>query len=852
MRRSRSSTWGTDVAERARAGSGAGWRAERARRRAESSATLRIRDLHVHYDQSHALQGVDLTLDEGVHAVVGRNGMGKTTLCNAVMGLLPVRRGSIRFEGEDVTGLPPYQVAARGIAYTPQGRRLWPALTVDEHLRLAGRGGGSWTPERVYGVFPRLAERRRNGGGQLSGGEQQMLAIARALLQDPRLLVLDEPTEGLAPLIVAQLEELLSTLAQEGDAAILLIEQNIGVATAIAEDVAIMVNGRISRVIPAEELARDRALQQRLLGVGRESSGGPEPAAPARRDAADRAAEAVPLGPPRSEAGSGDPGREAEHPGRGAPAAGGPAEAGRAGAGPAPSRPRLAYVPPTRWSRASWGAPPGGVPAPTPTSTLEPTSDAAAPAAAHSPSPEEPEPRSPPGPFPPARPAAPRPAPPEPLYREPASPRPDPAGDGGEVLVAGTFDTKGAELRYVRDRLAAHGLHPRTVDLSTSGRPSSADVPPHHVAAHHPRGANAVFTGDRGASVGAMAEAFERWIGRRNGVGGIISAGGSGGTALAAPAMRRLPVGTPKVMISTVASGDVGRYVGASDIMMMYSVTDVQGLNRISRRVLANGANALAGMVRAAERAPSRPPRPPRPPRPDDDRPGLGLTMFGVTTPAVQQIAARVEDRYDCLVFHATGVGGRSMEKLADSGLLAAAVDLTTTEVCDMMMGGVLAADEDRFGAFIRTRIPWVGSVGALDMVNFGPRDTVPERYRGRRFVEHNPEVTLMRTTAEENARMGEWIARRINEMSGPVRFLIPEGGVSALDAPGQPFHDPEADRALFDTIARTFEEGADRRLVRTPHHVNDAAFADAVAGALAAVQPPHHLAGRPPRHASL
>ena len=447
----------------------------------------------------------------------------------------------------------------------------------------------------------------------------------------------------------------------------------------------------------------------------------------------------------------------------------------------------------------------------------------------------------------PIQPAAPRPASPEPLYREPAAPRRDPAGEGGaEVLVAGTFDTKGAELRYVRDRLAAHGIHPRTVDLSTSGRPSAADVPPHHVAAHHPRGANAVFTGDRGASVGAMAEAFERWIGRRSGVGGIISAGGSGGTALAAPAMRRLPVGTPKVMISTVASGDVGRYVGASDIMMMYSVTDVQGLNRISRRVLANGANALAGMVRAAERAPSRPARA------DADRPGLGLTMFGVTTAAVQQITARVEDRYDCLVFHATGVGGRSMEKLADSGLLAAAVDLTTTEVCDMMMGGILAADEDRFGAFIRTRIPWVGSVGALDMVNFGPRDTVPERYRGRRFVEHNPEVTLMRTTAEENARMGEWIARRINEMSGPVRFLLPEGGVSALDAPGQPFHDPEADRALFDAIARTFEEGADRRLVRTPHHVNDAAFADAVAGALAAVQSPHHPAGRTARHASL
>ena len=364
-------------------------------------------------------------------------------------------------------------------------------------------------------------------------------------------------------------------------------------------------------------------------------------------------------------------------------------------------------------------------------------------------------------------------------------------------------------------------------------------------------GAEAVQLFESWGSLIAGAEAFERWIGRRNGVGGIISAGGSGGTALAAPAMRRLPVGTPKVMISTVASGDVGRYVGASDIMMMYSVTDVQGLNRISRRVLANGANALAGMVRAAERAPSRPPRPPRPPRPDDDRPGLGLTMFGVTTPAVRQLTARLEDRYDCLIFHATGVGGRSMEKLADSGLLAAAADLTTTEVCDMMMGGVLAADEDRFGAFIRTRLPWVGSVGALDMVNFGPRDTVPEKYCGRRFVEHNPQVTLMRTTPEENARMGEWIAGRVNRMAGPVRFLLPEGGISALDAPGQPFHDPEADRALFDAIGRTFEESANRRLLRIPHHVNDPAFADAAAEALAEIHPLERTRRRTGRHAA-
>ena len=839
------------VAERA------AWQAERARRRAASSATLQIRDLHVHYGQSHALQGVDLTLEEGVHAVVGRNGMGKTTLCNAIMGLIPVRRGSIRFEGGDITGLAPYQVAARGIAYTPQGRRLWPSLTVDEHLRLAGRGGGSWTVERVYDVFPRLAERRQNGGGQLSGGEQQMLAISRALLQDPRLLVLDEPTEGLAPLIVSQLEELLSTLAAEGDVAILLIEQNIGVATAIADDVAIMANGRISRVVPAGELASDRALQQRLLGVGREFSEDPvlsESGARAREeiDPAVRGEPGERTGPAggggaggrysrtRGSRTRGAAGGSASIPARrdggsrpsAEPAPSGGIRASTAavgaetgtGIGDANSGPGLAYVPPTRWSPAAWSE--RGDANPTP---------AQAPQQQPAPSPsgatEPPRARSR---------EAPGRTPPEPLYREPPAPSRDLTG--GEVLVAGTFDTKGAELGYIRDCLAGLGLAPRTVDLSTSGRPSSADVPPHLVAAHHPRGANAVFTGERGASVAAMAAAFESWIGQRPGIGGIISAGGSGGTALATPAMRRLAIGVPKLMISTVASGDVGRYVGASDIMMMYSVTDVQGLNRISRRVLANGANALAGMVRAAARDRSRPPPP------DDDRPGLGLTMFGVTTPAVQQLTTRLEDRYDCLVFHATGVGGRSMEKLADSGLLAAAVDLTTTEICDMMMGGILAADEDRFGAFIRTRIPWVGSVGALDMVNFGPPDTVPEKYRSRRFVEHNPQVTLMRTTVDENARMGEWIAGRINAMTGPARFLLPEGGVSALDAPGQPFHDPEADRALFDAIARTFEESATRRLIRTPHHVNDAAFADAVAGALTAIHPIE----RNTRHAAL
>ena len=410
----------------------------------------------------------------------------------------------------------------------------------------------------------------------------------------------------------------------------------------------------------------------------------------------------------------------------------------------------------------------------------------------------------------------------EDAWREPAGGRV--AGLGAaEAVVAGTFDTKGAELGFLHERLAAAGVRSRSVDLSTSGEGSSADVPPHHVAAYHPRGAPAVFGGDRGASVAAMAVAFERWMAHQSVPAGAIGAGGSGGTALVAPAFRSLPVGVPKVLVSTVASGDVAPYVGASDIMMMYSVTDVQGLNRISREVLGNAAHALAGMIRSRVSADDGR---------ADDPPTVGLTMFGVTTTAVRRLVDGLGLRAECLVFHATGTGGRSMEKLADSGLLDAAIDLTTTEVCDLLMGGVFAATEDRFGAFARTGVPYVGSVGALDMVNFGAPRTVPERYRGRRFVEHNPQVTLMRTTPEENAAMGAWIAERLNRMAGPVRFVVPERGVSALDAPGEPFHDPRADAALFEALSTHVVQTASRRLEFVPHHVNDPEFADAVLAA--------------------
>lgn len=395
------------------------------------------------------------------------------------------------------------------------------------------------------------------------------------------------------------------------------------------------------------------------------------------------------------------------------------------------------------------------------------------------------------------------------------------------AYVVGTFDTKGPELRYVRDLLEAAGVTTVTVDLSTGNRASpDVDVPAEEVAGHHPDGPQAVRSNDRGAAVAAMTLAFARFLPTRQDLAGVLGLGGSGGTALATAGMRALPVGVPKVMVSTMASGDVSNYVGPSDVTMVHSVTDVAGLNAISLVVLGNAAHALAGMITRPVTAPA------------GGKPALGLTMFGVTTPCVSQVVDALQADYDCLVFHATGTGGQAMEKLVDGGLLTGVLDISTTEVCDLLCGGVLAATEDRFGAVIRTSVPYVGSCGALDMVNFGPPPTVPERYRGRTFYEHNPSVTLMRTTAEECARIGEWIGTRLNQMSGEVRFLIPAAGVSMIDAPGQPFWDPEADGALFAALERTVEQTEKRRLIRLPQHINDPQFAAALVAAFTDIQP--------------
>ena len=385
----------------------------------------------------------------------------------------------------------------------------------------------------------------------------------------------------------------------------------------------------------------------------------------------------------------------------------------------------------------------------------------------------------------------------------------------GKVYIIGTLDTKEAELRYARRRAEKAGAKVVLVDVSTTPSKAKADVSAREVARHHPKGEAAVLgLSDRGAAVGAMADALSRFMVNRKDVGAVLGLGGSGNTVIVTTAMRALPVGVPKLMVSTVASGNVAAYVGPSDIAMMYAVVDVAGLNAISRKVIANAAHAAAGMALNSVK------------REKADKPGVGLTMFGVTTTCITQIRARIEKEFECFVFHATGTGGQSMEKLVDSGLLESVFDITTTEVADHLFGGILPCTEDRFGSIIRTKIPYVGSVGAVDMVNFGAREAVPKTFEGRKFYIHNPQVTLMRTTPAENRAIGTWIVERLNRMTGPVRFLLPLKGVSAIDAAGQPFHDAEADAALFAAIREGWVPVRNRKLIEVDAHINDPAFA--------------------------
>lgn len=750
---------------------------------------LEVEGLQVYYGRAHAVQGVSLRLASGVLGVVGRNGMGKTTLCHAIAGLVPAT-GSIRFGGREVLGMRPHQIARLGISLVPQGRRVWPSLSVDETLRLVASAPAD--RDRIYTLFPRLAERRSNGGHQLSGGEQQMLAIGRALLLQPALLIMDEPTEGLAPVIVEQLTQALRQLSRDDAIAILLIEQNLRVALGVADRIAVMVNGRIAQEMPPSMLASDPELQERLLGVrshrhlDEDAAEAPEGSSARQRDApvdtggSAQSAQPAVIRVLRAHA---DPQTRAPEPASWvAPAARFNAWNSVSVAGPAASDSTASSVAVQGAGAAASGSVPVATPAGPANRSAGALSSAASPVAART---------EPPGPT---------------------------AGSALRLAyVAGTFDTKGRELEFLAKLLEARGLRVTTVDLSTSGQPSMARISARDVARHHPGGEAAVFCGDRGAAVSAMGLAFAQFVRSRRDVGGLISAGGSGGTSIATAGMRALDVGLPKVMVSTMASGDTRPYVGPSDICMLYPITDVQGINRISEQVLSNAAHALAGMIQ-------------HPPKPRGDaKPAIGLSMFGVTTPCVQAVARALEADHDCVVFHATGVGGQSMEKLADSGLLAGVIDISTTEIADEIVGGTLSAGPERLDVFARQPMPWVGSVGALDMVNFGPFESVPERFRNRRLYRHNPNVTLMRTTPEECIRIGQFLVEKLNRMRGPVRLLLPEHGLSAIDREGQAFWDPQADRALLETLEAGFEPGPRRRLERLALHLNDPAFAQAL-----------------------
>jgi uncharacterized protein (UPF0261 family) len=333
-------------------------------------------------------------------------------------------------------------------------------------------------------------------------------------------------------------------------------------------------------------------------------------------------------------------------------------------------------------------------------------------------------------------------------------------------------------------------------------------------------------SGDRGAAVEAMARGAAEIVKELRGQGrldAVLALGGSGGTAIATHAMRELPIGVPKLMVSTMASGDTRPYVGAVDVTLMYSVVDIAGLNPISERILGNAAAAAAGMAKSNG------------PQVEAEKPLVGATMFGVTTPSVTEARKRLEELgYEVLVFHATGTGGQSMEALIRSGFITASLDITTTELADELVGGVLSAGPDRLEAAGELGIPQVVSLGALDMVNFGPFETVPPEFRDRLLYKHNPTVTLMRTTPKECAELGRVIAEKLNHAQGPLTVFVPLKGVSLIATEGQVFHDPAADEALFGALRDHLDPDVD--LQELDLDVNDPEFAGAMADRLDAL----------------
>ncbi|MEO5534733.1 MAG: Tm-1-like ATP-binding domain-containing protein [Pseudolysinimonas sp.] len=394
------------------------------------------------------------------------------------------------------------------------------------------------------------------------------------------------------------------------------------------------------------------------------------------------------------------------------------------------------------------------------------------------------------------------------------------------VVLVGALDTKGAEYAFVRDRLAAAGVRSTVVDIGVLGEPEfAADISRAEVA--RAAGfdiADLVSAADRGKAMDAMARGAALVVAslvEAGDVQGALALGGTGGTSVAAQAFRDLPLGFPRLIVSTAASGNTEPYIGATDLILAPSIVDIAGLNRISRRILANAAAAVAGMV-AAEPLPEA-----------SDRPLVAASMFGVTTPSVTRARERLESLgYEVLVFHMTGSGGRAMESLIRQGYIAGVLDMTTTELADNLVGGVFDAGPDRLTAAASAGVPQVVSVGALDMVNFGARDTVPEKFENRNLYVHNSSVTLMRTTAAETAKLGAELARKVAASSGPVTVVLPLRGISAIATEGGPFHDAAADTALFESI-RTGLVGTDVELVEINLDINDPAFADACADRL-------------------
>ncbi|MBV8880852.1 MAG: Tm-1-like ATP-binding domain-containing protein [Planctomycetaceae bacterium] len=390
------------------------------------------------------------------------------------------------------------------------------------------------------------------------------------------------------------------------------------------------------------------------------------------------------------------------------------------------------------------------------------------------------------------------------------------------VYVLATLDTKGLEAAFVRDQLARLKVPAQIVDTGCVGAPSvEADIPRDEIF----KAAGTTLAAlreknDRGEAVKAAAKGASVLIKDlydRGDVGGVLGLGGSAGTIIGTSAMRALPIGVPKVMVSTLASGTVRQFVGDKDILMLNSIVDILGINRISRPILTNAARAVAGMVAL-----------PAAPVEGADKPLVAVTMFGVTTKGVMRAKETLEKAgYEVLVFHATGNGGQAMETLIAEGLIAGVLDLTTTELADELCGGFLTAGPERLTAAGKAGVPQVVSVGAVDMVNFYAPDSVPAKYKGRKLYPHNPVVTLMRTTPEENARIGADLGAKVAAAKGPKAILLPRKGVSAIDAAGQPFDDPEARLSLFSAI-RTAAKGVE--IVELDAHINDPEFADAAA----------------------